>query len=368
MFDERQKEIRTILEDIAEESMKEWTEKEKIMTKETGMILDYSLRSRTCRICVTARRMNKIPNVHVCRKNYSGSSKAMESDMVIQMQADARAKGTNIMTIVGDEVATTIARLRTKVDKDIKKLSDSNHIKKTLGKSLFALRNKHSHLTTKIIYYLIKCFNLLVAQARGRPEEIEKNLLALSSTPWVNIADAILVGPSLLKTLHQITPKAEEITGMTFENGQLLSNGNVLPAVRIKNCLNDFIYFLEKTKNNVLIGHNVQTYDCMLLYTSLQKCNLLDKFKTTGIGFIDTLLLFKLFHPGPNSYSQTYMFETFMGKSYDAHRADEDVDALCTLLNKNIELNVNFEKVYKPEFVISDKFSSMKELHKHCLL
>ncbi|CAC5408712.1 unnamed protein product [Mytilus coruscus] len=150
-------------EDIAEESMKEWTEKEKIMTKEcsgneditvavdagrqkrgsgssydsltghcsmigtrTGMILDYSLRSRTCRICVTARRMNKIPKVHVCRKNYSGSSKAMESDMFVQMVADARTKGTNIMTIVGDEDATTIARLRTKVDKSIKKLSDSS--------------------------------------------------------------------------------------------------------------------------------------------------------------------------------------------------------------------------------------------------
>ncbi|VDI39825.1 Hypothetical predicted protein [Mytilus galloprovincialis] len=34
MFDERQKEIGTVLEEIAEKSMKEWTEKEKSMTKE----------------------------------------------------------------------------------------------------------------------------------------------------------------------------------------------------------------------------------------------------------------------------------------------------------------------------------------------
>ncbi|VDI69790.1 Hypothetical predicted protein, partial [Mytilus galloprovincialis] len=211
-----------VLEEIAEKSMKEWTEKEKsMMTKEcsgneditvavdagwqkrgsgrsydsltghcsmigtrTGMILDYSLRSRTCRVCVTARRMKKIPKVHTCRKNYSGSSKAMEADMVVQMVADARIKGTNIMTIVGDEDATTIARLRNKVDKSIIKLSDSNHVKKTLGKSLFALRNKHSRLTTKIIYYFMKCFNFLVAQARGRPEEISKNLPALSKHPF----------------------------------------------------------------------------------------------------------------------------------------------------------------------------------------
>ncbi|CAG2217615.1 unnamed protein product [Mytilus edulis] len=625
MFDERQKEIGTVLEEIAEKSMKEWTEKEKSMTKEcsgneditvavdagwqkrgsgrsydsltghcsmigtrTGMILDYSLRSRTCRVCVTARRMKKIPKVHTCRKNYSGSSKAMEADMVVQMVADARIKGTNIMTIVGDEDATTIARLRNKVDKSIIKLSDSNHVKKTLGKSLFALRNKHSRLTTKIIYYFMKCFNFLVAQARGRPEEISKNLPALSKHPFgdhtscnpgwcqsfedssmkfrslpygkplkdkqlqaslstlfsnyitqseklanlestqgnesfnntvaskapknrhygssgslgYRVAASVVqknkghkylvdanrtaglspgVHTSKVSTLrdlqykkrkaiaitkkaklrrlelkternqdisscevregisyqsgidmeesrldpeniteippprtsrieaspkhdsvteiffdieatglsrsshitqlaaksaaesfsrfvlpqHQITPKAAEITGLTFENGQLLSKGNVLPAVHIKKCLNDFISFLEKTKNNVLIGHNVQTYDCVLLYTSLQKCNLLDKFKSTVIGFIDTLPLFKLSHPGLNSYSQTNLFETFMNKSYDAHRADEDVDALCTLVNKNIELNVHFEKVYIPECVISDKFKSMKELHKN---
>ncbi|VDI58508.1 peroxin-5 [Mytilus galloprovincialis] len=582
MFDQRQNEIGTILEEIAEKSMKEWTEKEKSMTKEcsgndditvavdagwqkrevvadrhcsmigtrTGMILDYSLRSRTCRVCVTARRMKKIPKVHTCRKNYSGSSKAMEADMVVQMVADARIKGTNIMTIVGDEDATTIARLRNKVDKSIIKLSDSNHVKKTLGKSLFALRNKHSRLTTKIIYYFMKCFNFLVAQARGRPEEISKNLPALSKHPFgdhtscdpswcqsfedssmkfrslpygkplkdkqlqaslstlfsnyitqseklaklestqgnesfnntvaskapknrhygssgslgYRVAASVIqknkghkylvdanrtaglspgVHTSKVSTLrdlqykkrkaiaitkkaklrrlelktertsrieaspkhdsvteiffdieatglsrsshitqlaaksaaesfsrfvlpqHQITPKAAEITGLTFENGQLLSKGNVLPAVHIKKCLNDFISFLEKTKNNVLIGHNVQTYDCVLLYTSLQKCNLLDKFKSTVIGFIDTLPLFKLSHPGLNSYSQTNLFETFMNKSYDAHRADEDVDALCTLVNKNIELNVHFEKVYIPECVISDKFKSMKELHKN---
>ncbi|XP_063446744.1 uncharacterized protein LOC134726274 [Mytilus trossulus] len=625
MFDQRQNEIGTILEEIAEKSMKEWTEKEKSMTKEcsgndditvavdagwqkrgsgrsydsltghcsmigtrTGMILDYSLRSRTCRVCVTARRMKKIPKVHTCRKNYSGSSKAMEADMVVQMVADARIKGTNIMTIVGDEDATTIARLRNKVDKSIIKLSDSNHVKKTLGKSLFALRNKHSRLTTKIIYYFMKCFNFLVAQARGRPEEISKNLPALSKHPFgdhtscdpswcqsfedssmkfrslpygkplkdkqlqaslstlfsnyitqseklaklestqgnesfndtvaskapknrhygssgslgYRVAASVIqknkghkylvdanrtagLSPGVhtskvsalrdlqykkrkaiaitkkaklrrleLKTernqdisscevregisyqsgidmeesrldpeniteippprtsrieaspkhdcvteiffdieatglsrsshitqlaaksaaesfsrfvlpQHQITPKAAEITGLTFENGQLLSNGNVLPAVHIKKCLNDFISFLEKTKNNVLIGHNVQTYDCVLLYTSLQKCNLLDKFKSTVIGFIDTLPLFKLSHSGLNSYSQTNLFETFMSKSYEAHRADEDVDALCTLVNKKIELNVHFEKVYIPECVISDKFNSMKELHKN---
>lgn len=35
----------------------------------TGMILDYSMKSRTCRICLTDRRINKIPNVKKKKKN-----------------------------------------------------------------------------------------------------------------------------------------------------------------------------------------------------------------------------------------------------------------------------------------------------------
>ncbi|CAG2230010.1 STIP1 [Mytilus edulis] len=72
----------------------------------TGMILDYSMKSRTCRICSTDRRINKIPNVKkkkkqdtksACyRQNFSGSFKAMESDMAVLMVADARQKPTYI--------------------------------------------------------------------------------------------------------------------------------------------------------------------------------------------------------------------------------------------------------------------------------
>ncbi|CAG2215503.1 unnamed protein product [Mytilus edulis] len=132
----------------------------------------------------------------------------------------------------------------------------------------------------------------------------------------------------------QVTPKAAEITGITFENGQLLFKGNVMPAVGIKKYLNDFISFLDKSHNNVIIGHNICNYDCMVLYTALEKCSLLDKFMTSVSGFVDTLLLFKSSHPDLSSYSQPYLFQTLLGQTYDAHRADEDVDALYTLVNK----------------------------------
>ncbi|VDI29420.1 Hypothetical predicted protein [Mytilus galloprovincialis] len=282
--------LETILEEIAEKSMKEWTEKEKSMTKEcsgndditvavdagwqkrgsgrsydsltghcsmigtrTGMILDYSLRSRTCRVCVTARRMKKIPKVHTCRKNYSGSSKAMEADMVVQMVADARIKGTNIMTIVGDEDATTIARLRNKVDKSIIKLSDSNHVKKTLGKSLFALRNKHSRLTTKIIYYFMKCFNFLVAQARGRPEEISKNLPALSKHPF---GDHTSCDPSWCQSFEDSSMKFRSLPyGKPLKDKQLQASLSTLFSNYITQ--SEKLAKLESTQGNESFNNTV---------------------------------------------------------------------------------------------------------------
>ncbi|CAG2205332.1 unnamed protein product [Mytilus edulis] len=620
MFDQRSKEVGEVLESLAEESMVEWTEKEKTLTKECGgdesitvcvdagwqkrgsgraydsltghcsmigsksrKIIGYKWRSKTCRICEVASRKGKIPKIHQCRKNFGGSAKAMEPDIVIDLVREARLKGTNICTIVGDEDSTTIARIRSNVDKDIKKLSDSNHMKKTLGKKLYDLKNKHQSLSTKVINYVIKCFNFLVAQGKGQPEKICKSLPALAKHPFGDHSDchtdwcrfieetgmkyrslpygkplsdkslqaslqqifssyaehsnklanlestqgnesfnktvaskapkskhyggsgslgyriaasvvqknrgqiytvdanvsaglspgvhtkklftlrdlqakkrkAIAVtkkaklhriqlkskrhqntsscevregvcyeestalgieqditeipapvqtvtnqsmppnlcriyfdieATGLSRTSHilqlsakrdeemynsfvlpscQVTPKAAEITGITFENGQLLFKGNVMPAVGIKKCLNDFISFLDKSHNNVIIGHNICNYDCMVLYTALEKCSLLDKFMTSISGFVDTLLLFKSSHPGLSSYSQPNLFQTLLGQTYDAHRADEDVDALYTLVNKTVVDNCHFEKTYLSKKIILEKYLSMKELQKN---
>ncbi|XP_071150130.1 uncharacterized protein [Mytilus edulis] len=107
----------------------------------------------------------------------------------------------------------------------------------------------------------------------------------------------------------QVTQKAAEITGITFENGQLLFKGNVMPAI--------------------------------------------------------PLLLFKSSHPGLSSYSQPNLFQRLLGQTYDAHRADEDVDALYTLVNKTVVDSCHFEKTYLSKTFILEKYLSMKELQKN---
>ena len=46
----------------------------------TGKVLAYATRCKYCRICQNAKKKGKSPQQHDCRKNHTGSSKAMEPD------------------------------------------------------------------------------------------------------------------------------------------------------------------------------------------------------------------------------------------------------------------------------------------------
>ncbi|CAC5355223.1 unnamed protein product [Mytilus coruscus] len=183
MIDNRIREVGDVIESVADESMEEWTEKEKEMTRET-LLHDWfenrksnqlSGRSKACRICQ--------------RAEISGSAKAMEPDMVVDMVKESRSKGANITAIIGDEDTTTIARLRAKVDPTIVKLSDSKPYEKPI-------RNRRTSHITQI-------------SARRGLETFSKYILPA----------------------REITPTAAEVTGLTFQNGSLYLLDKIVPAV-----------------------------------------------------------------------------------------------------------------------------------------
>ena len=47
----------------------------------TGKVLDFATRCKTCRVCSTTKDK---PKHHDCRKNHTGSSKIMESDVACE--------------------------------------------------------------------------------------------------------------------------------------------------------------------------------------------------------------------------------------------------------------------------------------------
>ena len=99
---------------------------------ETGKIIGYSVRSKFCKTCDEANRKGTKAKMHDCRLNWDGSSKAMEQDMVVEMVQNIKNSGITVGTIIADDDTTTIARLRKKVNPNIKKMSDRNHVKKIL--------------------------------------------------------------------------------------------------------------------------------------------------------------------------------------------------------------------------------------------
>ena len=88
---------------------------------QTGQVINYAVRSKDCRACTTAASKNQQVRDHACSKNWDGSSKAMEADMVIEMVREVHEKGHNIDANIGDG-DSTIGRLRANVNVNIVKV------------------------------------------------------------------------------------------------------------------------------------------------------------------------------------------------------------------------------------------------------
>ena len=143
----------------------------------TGKIVSFGSRSKHCRICQRAKSSNKVPRVHKCHQNFSGSAKAMEPDIVCSMLGDIKSQGHTVKTLIGDDDATGYARARKEVFSHLEKHSDKNHLRKNITKKLYALKHVHKKsISTMIIKSLTKNFNYMLDQNRGNPDGIEKGL------------------------------------------------------------------------------------------------------------------------------------------------------------------------------------------------
>ena len=92
------------------------------------------------------------------------SAKGMESDMIAEMvSAVNRNSSVCIKAIVGDDDSTTISRLRANIDKNIRKISDANHVKKIFGNNLYSVKkrpqnfNIQSYSVSAALFYPYSC-------------------------------------------------------------------------------------------------------------------------------------------------------------------------------------------------------------------
>ncbi|XP_061188202.1 uncharacterized protein LOC133196309 [Saccostrea echinata] len=149
--------------------------------KETGKCIAYATRNKFCRVCERAERTKKDIPEHDCRKNWSGSSKAMEPDMCIGMMKELQDSNIHVGNIIMDNDSTTVARARAEVNPALKKQCDRNHTLKQFTNKLYELKKSKNYkeLNSKTIQHLSKCFKYCISQNENDPSGMKKNLEAI---------------------------------------------------------------------------------------------------------------------------------------------------------------------------------------------
>lgn len=84
---------------------------------------------------------------------------------------------------------------------------------------------------------------------------------------------------------------ASASTDLTYRyvGGVLKHKGQAVSCVNPQDGLSQFITYIKKFSNPILVGHNIQSFDLPVLINQLSRYNLYTNFQETVYGFIDTL-------------------------------------------------------------------------------
>ncbi|XP_070542849.1 uncharacterized protein [Ptychodera flava] len=212
-----------------------------LIGKESGKVIDYTTRSKKCRICEHAESSKCEVKVHKCCRNWQGSAKAMEPDMAVELvnNVNSNDEKNYIGTIIMDDDTTTIHHLRDKIDSKIEKQSDRNHVRKVLGNNLFELQKSHKLLTNKVIRYLQKCFNYAVSQNEGSSDGLAKALRSIIPHAFGehdNCGEWCSFAKDPVNYTHKSLPHGKNLTGNDLRTAlDSLFNSLVDQSVKLAN-------------------------------------------------------------------------------------------------------------------------------------
>lgn len=142
----------------------------------TGKICAYGVKNKDCRMCNFHINKGKVPPEHDCNRNWSGSSKAMEPSVAVDVIKEVESQNVEVSVLIMDDDATTMARIRDNISHPVQKWSDLNHTKKHLGNSLYSLQKKHKGFSNKCVQFIQKCFSYAVIQNKNKPEKLKSAL------------------------------------------------------------------------------------------------------------------------------------------------------------------------------------------------
>ena len=153
-----------------------------------------------------------------------------------------------------------------------------------------------------------------------------------------------------MRPTTKISLDATAATGLTCVEWVLKCKGQILPTVSPKDGLCNFLDILKtKFEKPILIGHNVQNYDIPVLVNQLAKYGLLEQFRNSVSGFIDTLKLAKkISKKGSDveNFKQETLIKSILKIDYDAHNAVADVTSLQNLYEETMAAVASSKDVF----------------------
>lgn len=114
-----------------------------IIGKLSKKILYLGIRNKYCSICARAANKNIPCKEHNCYKNWSGSSGAMESDILVEgFRSSIAAHKLKYTTVIGDGDSSVYMKLKQNVEygHQLSKVECKNHAIKCYGKSLYNMK------------------------------------------------------------------------------------------------------------------------------------------------------------------------------------------------------------------------------------
>ena len=98
-----------------------------------GKVMDYTTKTKSCRVCTNTKNTGKEAKQHNCRLNHTESSKAMEPMAAVHLFTESLNSNVKLSVYVGDDDSTTAAHIKEKVPYPEEKWTDIVHAKRSIG-------------------------------------------------------------------------------------------------------------------------------------------------------------------------------------------------------------------------------------------
>ncbi|VDI29330.1 Hypothetical predicted protein [Mytilus galloprovincialis] len=148
----------------------------------------------------------------------------------------------------------------------------------------------------------------------------------------------------------EINIEASKVTGITYSHSTntMYVRGQKVEPVTLQKALLDFISFIKEFNNPILIGHNICNFDIPIISEKLKECKLFTSFSTIVKGFIDTLKVAKKYVSNSDipNFKQETLVKHFLGETYLAHNAIEDVKSLHSLYEMKLAHHIKSDDLY----------------------